>query len=146
MKLVIHGRNIKITDSIREHLHWKLNKVVRHFQMITGAVYVYISTARNPKITAKYSAEVTIFRNGSIIRAGQISDNLYVSINLVADKIARRLRKYKERRQRKITHPESVHELVPMGNIIGDLISKNIPELPNEFIHTKDFSISLNNH
>ncbi|CCH66556.1 Ribosomal subunit interface protein [Richelia intracellularis HH01] len=129
MKLVIHGKNIKITEAIREYLHRKLKKAVRNFQNITGEINVYISMAQNPRVTAKHSAEVNILANGSVIRAEEISENLYVSINLVADKITRKLRKYKERRQRKITHARSINELIPMGNTIGDLIGQRIPEL-----------------
>ena len=132
MKLVIHGKNIKITEAIREYLHRKLKRAARNFRNITGEINVYISMAQNPRVTAKHSAEVNIFlTNGSVLRAEEISENLYVSIDLVADKITRNLRKYKERRQRKITHARSINELISMGNSIGDLIGKRIPELPS---------------
>ena len=49
-------------------------------------------------------AEVTIYANGSVIRAEESSENLYATIDLVADKIARQLRKYKKRHQDKKTN------------------------------------------
>ncbi|TAF19880.1 MAG: Light-repressed protein A, partial [Nostocales cyanobacterium] len=36
MKLVIHGKNIEITDAIREYVHQKIEKAVNHFQNITN--------------------------------------------------------------------------------------------------------------
>ena len=55
--------------------------------------------------STRQAAEVTIYANGSVIRAEESSENLYASIDLVADKIARQLRKYKERRQDQKTQP-----------------------------------------
>lgn len=101
MKLVIHGKNIEITDAIREYVHQKIEKAVSHFQSMTTEINVHLSVARNPRINSKQTAEVTIFANGTVIRAQESSEDLYASIDLVADKISRQLRKYKERKQHK---------------------------------------------
>jgi len=98
MKLVIHGKNIEITDAIREYVHQKIEKAASHFQNITNQVDVHLSVARNPRISTKQAAEVTIYANGIVIRAEESSESLYASIDLVADKIARQLRKYKEKK------------------------------------------------
>ncbi|CDN11108.1 MAG: ribosome-associated translation inhibitor RaiA [Richelia sp.] len=141
MKLVIHGKNIEITDAIREYVHQKIEKAVNHFQNITNEVDVHLSVAKNPRITTKQSAEVTIFTNGSVIRAEESSENLYASIDLVADKIARQLRKYKERRQNKKTQAQPTNEVVATENIVEDLIGVRTPELPNEVVRTKYFAM-----
>ncbi|MEA5553786.1 ribosome-associated translation inhibitor RaiA [Anabaena cylindrica UHCC 0172] len=140
MKLVIHGKNIEITDAIREYVHQKIEKAVNHFQNITNEVDVHLSVARNPRISTKQAAEVTIYANGSVIRAEESSENLYASIDLVADKIARQLRKYKERRQDHKTQPIPTNEVVapePVNDLIGD----RTPELPGEVVRTKYFSM-----
>jgi len=46
---------------------------------------------------------VTIFANGTVIRAEEKTENLYSSIDLVSNKLCRKLRKYKERNN-KTTH------------------------------------------
>ena len=61
MKLVIHGKNIEITDAIREYVHQKIEKAASHFQNITNQVDVHLSVARNPRISTKQAAEVTIY-------------------------------------------------------------------------------------
>ena len=48
MKLVIHGKNIELTDAIREYVHQKIEKAVNHFQSLTTEVDVHLSVARNP--------------------------------------------------------------------------------------------------
>ncbi|MDJ0799054.1 MAG: ribosome-associated translation inhibitor RaiA [Calothrix sp. MO_167.B12] len=141
MKLVIHGKNIEITDAIRDYVHQKIEKAVNHFQNITNEVDVHLSVARNPRINPKQSAEVTIFINGSVIRAEESSENLYASIDLVADKIARQLRKYKERRQNKKNQAQATKEVIPSENIVEDLIGNRTPELPSEVVRTKYFAM-----
>ncbi|MEH1966233.1 ribosome hibernation-promoting factor, HPF/YfiA family [Nostoc sp.] len=140
MKLVIHGKNIEITEAIREYVHQKIEKAVSHFQSITNEVDVHLSVARNPRINPRQAAEVTIYANGSVIRAEESSENLYASIDLVADKIARQLRKYKERRQDQKTHALPT-EVVVAETVVTDLIGDRTPELPNEVVRTKYFSM-----
>jgi putative sigma-54 modulation protein len=142
MKLVIHGKNIEITDAIRDYVHQKIEKAVNHFQNITNEVDVHLSVARNPRINPKQSAEVTIYANGNIIRAEESSENLYASIDLVADKIARQLRKYKERRHEKKTHAQTtITEGVVQEVVASDLIGDRTPELPSEVVRCKYFAM-----
>ncbi|MDH6059619.1 ribosome-associated translation inhibitor RaiA [Chrysosporum bergii ANA360D] len=141
MKLVIHGKNIDITDAIRDYVHQKIEKAVNHFQNITHEVDVHLSVARNPRITPKQAAEVTIYANGNVIRAEESSENLYASIDLVADKIARQLRKYKERLQDKKTNALPTNQVLVPEPVAADLIGDRTPELPNEVVRTKYFSM-----
>lgn len=141
MKLVIHGKNIEITDGIREYVHQKIEKAVSHFQNLTNEVDIHLSVARNPRINDRQAAEVTIYANGSVIRAEESSENLYASIDLVADKISRKLRKYKEKRQDKKTQPEKTSIAVEPQPVIEDLIGDRTPELPQEVVRTKYFAM-----
>lgn len=141
MKLVIHGKNIEITEAIRDYVHQKIEKAANHYQNITHEVDVHLSVARNPRINPKQAAEVTIYANGSVIRAEESSENLYASIDLVADKIARRLRKYKERRQEKKTHAQETIEGIVQPIVVTDLIGDRTPELPEEVVRCKYFAM-----
>ncbi len=141
MKLVIHGKNIEITDAIREYVQQKIEKAVNHFQNITNEVDVHLSVARNPRISPKQAAEVTIYANGNVIRAEESSENLYASIDLVADKISRQLRKYKERRQEQKTHAQTTIDGEVPQEIVTDLIGDRTPSLPDEVVRTKYFAM-----
>jgi len=142
MKLLIHGKNIEITDSLREYVHQKIEKATSHYQNLTTEVDVHLSVARNPRITPRQTAEVTLFVNGAVIRAEESSENLYASIDLVADKITRQLRKYKEKRDP--THRPKTSEVVGQdeSNLIGDLLSDREVKLPEEVIRSKYFAMS----
>lgn len=144
MKLVIQGKNIDITDAIREYVHQKIEKAVNHFQAMTTEVDVHLSVARNPRINPNQIAEVTIYANGTVIRAEERSENLYASIDLVASKIGRQLRRYKERRfnhKGNGTPRETTPVEVRPDQTIPDLIGDRQPVLPTEVVRTKYFAM-----
>ncbi|MBW4554284.1 MAG: ribosome-associated translation inhibitor RaiA [Aphanocapsa sp. GSE-SYN-MK-11-07L] len=142
MKIVIQGKNIEITNAIRDYVHQKVEKAASHFQSLTTEIDVHLSVARNPRINTKQTAEVTIYANGSVIRAEESSESLYASIDLVADKIARQLRKYKEKRQDK-NHPRKDERVADLSSVVAnDLTGDRSPELPEEVVRTKYFAMA----
>ncbi|XTZ11162.1 MAG: ribosome hibernation-promoting factor, HPF/YfiA family [cyanobacterium endosymbiont of Rhopalodia yunnanensis] len=144
MKLLIQGNNIDITNSINDYVQEKLQKAVKHFQTITTKVDVHLSVARNARIIDKYKAEVTVYANGTVIRAQEDSTSLYASVDLVSDKIARQLRKYKERLNNKKPHNlVKAAEIVEQRPVEGNLIGDRTPELPSEVIRMKYFAMPL---
>ncbi len=141
MKLVIQGKNIEITDAIHDYVHQKIEKAVSHFQSITTEVDVHLSVARNPRINPNQTAEVTIYANGTVVRAEESTANLYASIDLVADKIARQLKKYKEKRQAKAQSAVKTANALTEDPVMSDLTSDRTPELPGEVIRSKYFAM-----
>ncbi|MDJ0703017.1 MAG: ribosome-associated translation inhibitor RaiA [Leptolyngbyaceae cyanobacterium MO_188.B28] len=145
MKLVIQGKNIEITDAIHNYVQQKIEKAVSHFQNLTNEVDVNLSVARNPRITPKQSAEVTLYLNGAVVRAEESSENLYASIDLVANKITRQLRKYKEKRQVKnhitVKSTDDLLEQAPTYDI-SEVINGRQPKLPEDVVRTKYFAMS----
>ena len=96
MKLLIHGRNLDVTPAIREYTETKLSRAINHFEGMVKEADVHLSVARNPRVPQQ-TAEVTMFANGTVIRAQERSDNLYASIDLVASKLTRQLNRFRER-------------------------------------------------
>ena len=142
MKLLIQGNNITVTDSIHDYVQQKLEKAVRHFESITSKVDVHLSVARNSRINDKHKAEVTVYANGTVIRAQEGSENLYASIDMVSDKIARQLRKYKEKHLAKKTHAQvKTSESIEEEPVKTDLIGDRAPELPSEVVRMKYFAM-----
>lgn len=141
MKLVIHGKNIELTEAIHEYVHQKIEKAANHFQNLTTEIDVHLSVARNPRISTKQTAEVTVYANGTVIRAEESSEDLYASIDLVADKLARQLRKYKEKRQGKNQTGAKTSLVVTEEPVGSDLVSDRTPELPQEIVRTKYFAM-----
>jgi putative sigma-54 modulation protein len=139
MKIVIQGKNIEITEAIREYVDLKIDKAVSHFKSITTEVDVNLSVEKNPRIISSQSAEVTIYANGAVIRAEERSESLYASIDVVADKIARKLRKFKERKADKVS-PKTALGVTEQPSI--PLPDQNrTPELPAQVIRNKYFTM-----
>ena len=91
MNITISGRNIDITPSLRETVMDKLGKLDRYFTPDTD-VNVTLSVEKE-----RQKIEVTIPVKGRIIRSEQVSNDMYVSIDLVEEVIERQLRKYKNK-------------------------------------------------
>ncbi|WP_036481176.1 ribosome hibernation-promoting factor, HPF/YfiA family [Myxosarcina sp. GI1] len=142
MKLLIQGNNIAVTDSIHEYVKQKLAKAVKHFENITSKIDVHLSVARNSRIESKHKAEVTVYANGTVIRAQEGSSNLYASIDMVADKIYRQLRKYKEKHLTKKTHAHvRTGDIIEAAPVEENLIGDRTPELPAEIVRNKYFAM-----
>jgi putative sigma-54 modulation protein len=145
MKLVLQSKNIEITDAIRDYVNQKIEKAVSHFESLTTGVDVNLSVAKNPRIAASQVAEVTIYANGAIIRAEEASEHLYASIDLVADKISRQLRKYKERNFTKKDRTDVIKDLgeeLDLELLDYNLTDNRAATLPPEVVRTKYFAMS----
>lgn len=89
MKFIISGKNIDVTPALKNMVEQKLGKLERYFTPETEII-VTLSVEKD-----RHKIEVTIPVKGDIIRSEQVSDNMYVSIDLVEEIIERQLRKYK---------------------------------------------------
>lgn len=91
MKFIISGKNINVTPGLRSSVEQKLGKLERYFTPDTEII-VTLSVEKD-----RQKIEVTIPVKGNIIRSEQVSDDMYVSIDLVEEVIERQLRKYKNK-------------------------------------------------
>ena len=89
MKITISGKNIDVTEGLRAAVQDKLGKLERYFTPDTEVI-VTLSVEK-----ARQKIEVTIPVKGNLIRSEQVSNDMYVSIDLVEEVIERQLRKYK---------------------------------------------------
>ena len=148
MKLLIHGRNLELTPALREYTQSKLEKAVHHFNEIVKEADVHLSVARNPRVPQQI-AEVTVFANGTVIRAQERSENLYASIDLVASKLCRQLRKYKERHTdhhhnqiQKSSIENTQEEIIENNSLDNSLINGKQANLPAPGIRRKYFTMN----
>ena len=91
MKFIIVGRNIEVTPGLRAAVEEKIGKLDKYFNPDTE-VHVTLSVEKE-----RQKIEVTIPVKGSIIRSEQVSNDMYVSIDLVEEIIERQLKKYKNK-------------------------------------------------
>ena len=89
MRYTITGRNIDVTPGLRAAIEEKIGKLERYFLPDTEII-VTLSVQKD-----KQKIEVTIPAKGHVIRSEQVSNDMYVSIDLVEEVIERQLRKYR---------------------------------------------------
>ena len=91
MQYIISGKNIDVTEGLKEAIYEKIGKLERYFTPETE-VHVTLSVEKE-----RQKIEITIPMKGNIVRAEQVSNDMYVSIDLVEEIIERQLRKYKNK-------------------------------------------------
>ncbi len=127
MRYVITGRNIDVTEGLRNAVQEKIGKLEKYFTADT-LVNVTLSVEKE-----RQKIEVTIPVKGNIIRSEQVSSDMYVSIDLVEEIIERQLKKYKN----KIVDKQQARE-----SFNPDFIDKDYEEDDSiKIIRTKKFGI-----
>lgn len=96
MHIYVNGRNIEITDAIKAYVKEKIGKVANHYDQIQG-IEVVLSVIKNPSASGKHVAEVTCKLNNGTIHIEEADDSMYASIDLLADKLDRQVKKVKEK-------------------------------------------------
>ena len=147
MKLLIHGRNLEITPALRDYTQTKLERATSHFADAVREADVHLSVARNPRVPQQ-TAEVTVFANGTVIRAQERSENLYASIDLAAGKLARQLRRWKERHSdhhhshgHSASHTPSTDVVNDASTVEASLLQGREAELPDPGVRRKYFAM-----
>ena len=125
MRITISGKNIEITQGLRQAVEDKLSKLERYFTPETDILVTLSVEKERQKI------EVTIPVKGNIIRSEQVSNDMYVSIDLVEEVIERQLKKYKNK---------IVDQQQSAGNFQKEYIDKEVEE-DVKIIRTKRFGM-----
>ncbi len=110
MRIYVNGRNIEITDAIKAYAKEKLGKVAAHYDQISG-IDVVLSVIKNPSVAENHTAEVSCkFTTGQQVQVAETAESMYASIDLVSDKLARQVQKYKEKSLKSKTHSDSIRK------------------------------------
>ena len=130
MNIQFVGKNVEVTDALKEVTEKKLSKLEKYFQeSISGNVT--FSTQKNNK-----TIEVTIDIPGTIIRAEETSDDMYASIDKSVDVLERQIRKYKTRLQKKYKEGQTIR----FENVVPLQQEEEENDKPN-IVRTKRFSV-----
>ena len=108
MKTQIKGRNVTITDALQKYANEKIEHVhklllQRKIDEVTR-VELELQVEKNPSIPEPCIAEATVFTRGPVIRARESSTDMYAAIDLVSDKLVRRVKKYHDKAHGKTRH------------------------------------------
>lgn len=133
IKFSIRGENIEVTEAIRDYVEAKVSKIEKYFhedQELDARVNLKVYREKTAKV------EVTIPLGNLTLRAEDVSQDLYGSIDLVVDKIERQIRRNKTKIAKK--HREKVHA----GNVFAAEFEAVEEEelLPINVVRTKNIT------
>lgn len=91
MQVNISGQNLEVTDSLRDYINEKFDRLARHFDKITNVQVIMQVEKLRQKI------EATLHIAGGEVVANAEHEDMYAAIDLLADKLDRQLIKHKEK-------------------------------------------------
>lgn len=91
MQLNLSGQHIEITDSLRDHVNHKFEKLTRHFDHMTN-VHVILSVEKQ-----RQKAEATVHVSGADLFASDENENMYTAIEHLVAKLDRQIIKHKDK-------------------------------------------------
>lgn len=117
--ITLTGDNIDLTPALQEYANEKLERTLGKLSSVSGVSHcdVHLTVNKNPKVEKGHTAEVVTTLKGTTFRVAEDSPDMYASIDLVANRLARKLRKYKERRL------EGYHGGPNMGENLADVLN-----------------------
>ncbi|WP_167628812.1 ribosome hibernation-promoting factor, HPF/YfiA family [Listeria valentina] len=136
LKYNIRGENIEVTDAIRSYVEKKIDKLERYFTETPDAnvhVNLKVYSDKNAKV------EVTIPLPNLVLRAEETSGDLYASIDLIADKLERQIRKHKTKVNRKFRDKGAVQDFFASADTSIESGEESDNDL--EIVRTKQFDL-----
>ena len=134
MNLQVKGRNVEVSDQIREYAEDKLAKLDRLVKDPTR-IELELAVEKNPSISDNHVAEATVWTKGPVLRAREASGDMKASIDQLVDKLERQVKRYREkRRPRKHDRPD--------GATAGDRLRWSFPRRRGTtIVKTKQFAV-----
>jgi len=100
MRIEIKGRNVPVGDDLRKRVETKFGKVARQVSRL-AEMEIELKEERNPSIRESQVAEATLHLKGVTLRARERSDDMVHSINMVAEDLARQVKRHRDKRRRR---------------------------------------------
>ena len=91
MQMSVTGHHVDVTPALRSYLEKKLERILRHFDHLIDTHFVLTVEK------LQHKAEATLRVRGETIHAVAIEGDMYASIDALADRLERRVRKHKEK-------------------------------------------------
>lgn len=98
MRLQVKGKNLEIPPAIKDYAESKLAKLDRHLHE-TAQVELELSMERNPAIAEAHVAEATVWTKGPTVRARESASDMKASIDLLARKLERQVKRARKKRR-----------------------------------------------
>ena len=100
MRIEVKGRNLPVTDELREHVSRRFEKIAKQVSEL-AVLEIEISKERNPANPECQVAEATLHLKGVTLRATESSRDIKHSINLIAEELDRQVKRHRDKRRKR---------------------------------------------
>src|ERR1700760_4537940 len=100
MRIEVKGRNLPVSDDLREHVEKRFRKISRQVSEF-AELEVEVFEERNPAIADSQVAEVTLHLKGVTLRARDASPDLVHSVTLCGDELAIQVKRHRDKRRKR---------------------------------------------
>jgi putative sigma-54 modulation protein len=100
MRIEVKGRNVPVSDDLREHVTKRFRKVSRQVSEL-AELEIEVFEERNPAIADSQVAEATLHLKGVTLRARDASPDLLHSVNLCADELSVQVKRHRDKRRKR---------------------------------------------
>ncbi|MEZ4673710.1 MAG: ribosome-associated translation inhibitor RaiA [Caldilineaceae bacterium] len=97
MQLTVHGRNVEVNDWIRSYVEKKVERLERYLPKMKE-IRAELTQRDTRSAHDRYTAQVTVWAGGQILRAEESTSDIFASIDATIDKMAKQVRRFKGRR------------------------------------------------
>jgi putative sigma-54 modulation protein len=98
MQIEVKGRNVTVTDELRELVQRRFDKVSRQVSDL-AVLQIELTEERNPANPICCVAEATLHLKGVTLRAREASRDMPHALNLVGEDIARQVKRHRDKRR-----------------------------------------------
>jgi putative sigma-54 modulation protein len=119
MRIEVKGRNVHVSEAIRQHVDKRFSKVSRQVSEL-AELEIELFEERNPAIADSQVAEATLHLKGVTLRARDASGEMVHSINLCADELAVQVKRHRDKRRRRRETRSAVAALLPQDGTAED--------------------------
>lgn len=98
MRIDVKGRNLPVSEELREHVAKRFRKVERQVSEL-ASLEVEVLEERNPRVSDCQVAEATLHLKGVTLRARSASPDVMRSVNLVSDELFRQVKRHRDKRR-----------------------------------------------
>ena len=100
MQIDVKGRNLTVTDELRERVEKRFAKVSKQVSEL-ARLEVEVFEERNPAIAEDQVAEATLHLKGVTLRARESARDLAHAVNLCSEDLARQVKRHRDKRRKR---------------------------------------------
>lgn len=142
MKLIVHGRQVEVTDWVREYVEKKVGRLERYLPQVKEA-RAELTHNQTRAASDRYTAQLTMWVNQNILRAEESTGDIFASVDAVVDKMYRQIEHYKGKRfqgKRRASHAAAA---AANAEAIAEYLSagEETEEGAGEIVRVKEFPL-----